>query len=230
MQRTRLSRSCESNALARLTQKCENCDTYKKLFVVERKKKHLPVEPTICELRSATTRNPGSDCSTCNAYMALYATIRRRKPTNYGKITRSTYYYYKKMPKALRPPFYVRKSYGEFVTDESGTHFYEVEELTSHNPFKKRSGRKPVLKFKNSDIWGKPNLVPPRLLNSVIRHVYTGAVLPSTHQNAEQLPSFGEFCGDLLIPKTPELYELLPTGIFDNWPHEDARIALTGTS
>lgn len=144
MQRTRVTRS---SSLLDTCKICNSCETYKILYGFERKKKHLPVEPNLFEVRSANNRSPSSYCPTCNLYMALYATIRWRKRGAYGKISKNSYYRYKKMPKEARPPFYVKKCRGEFIKDEYGTHFYEVEELTSHNPFRrpKTSATKPKL-------------------------------------------------------------------------------------
>lgn len=177
---------------------CNSCETYKILYGFERKKKHLPVEPNLFEVRSANNRSPSSYCPTCNLYMALYATIRWRKRGAYGKISKNSYYRYKKMPKEARPPFYVKKCRGEFIKDEYGTHFYEVEELTSHNPFKKYTRRS----TRKTSTWDKPNLIPSHVLNSALRCIYTD-ITPLYPKR--ETPSRTE-----LSYESPPLEQLLP--------------------
>jgi len=214
-----------------ITNTCENCNTYKILYGAERKKKQLPTDPSVFEIRSANTRNPGSSCSTCNVYMALYATIRRRKPSNYGKITKNAYCRYKQMPKEARPPFYVKKCRGEFIKDENGTHFYEVEELTSHNPFRKRT-RHARVKSPNPESSVNHYLISGHLLSSLLRRVYTqNVVLAPIHYEAPiseaipELPGFETLCTHLHEPNPKDLNDYLGKAEFlsisgESWSHE----------
>jgi hypothetical protein len=135
--------------------------------------------------------------------MALYATIRRNKPSNYGKITKERYRSYKKIPKASRPPFYVKRCYGAFDKNDNAVHFYEVEELTTHNPFKTRlSKRSKRDKSTTRPSWDKPNLIPSHIINSALRRIYTDvAPLRTMYSPPPGIPSY----------ESPPLDQLLPS-------------------
>lgn len=185
---------------------CESCQTYKALYGAERSLKHLPEEPSIFEVNSATRRNPGSSCPTCNIYMALYATIRRNKPSNYGKITKERYRSYKKIPKASRPPFYVKRCYGAFDKNDNAVHFYEVEELTTHNPFKTRLSKRSRGKSAKRPSWDKPGLIPSHIINSALRRIYTDVAPLLSMQDSHKSPPH-----EVPSYESPPLEQLLPS-------------------